>query len=139
MALSLRTKSYFRSQAALVGTRSSWDCLAASEALASLLLHDGRSPLIGRLRKIEVLGGTVFHAPLIPKRFAGELAWTTHYVCIDRGIVYDPVALQPLRFGSYTRSVFDEELSIETFVAQAELEKYLAARSPNPGRALSTQ
>jgi hypothetical protein len=128
MALSPKTKSYLRAQAALIEERSFWNCLAVVETLAAMLLEEGRSPWIGRLRKSEARGDSVFHAPLMPLRFHGAITWTTHYVCVDRGIVYDPVALRPLRLRRYSQVVFGEEIQIETFVAESDVERYLRSR-----------
>src|SRR6185436_9303454 len=128
MSLSPRTKSYFRAQAALIDARGFWNCLAAVETLAGLLIEDGRSPWIGRLRKSEARGDSVFHAPLMPLRFHGAITWTTHYVCVERGIVYDPVALRPLPLGRYSQAVFGEEIPIETFVAERDVEIYLRSK-----------
>jgi len=129
MALSPTVKSFFRAQTALIEERGFWNCLSAVETLAALLLEGGRSPWIGRLRKSEARGDTVFHGPLMPLRFHGAITWTTHYVCIERGIVYDPVALRPLPLRRYSQAVFGEEIPIETFVAEGDAEKYLRSRS----------
>ena len=48
-------------------------------------------------------------------------------MCVDRGIVYDPVALRPLPLSRYSQAVFGEEIPIETFVAEGDVEKYLKA------------
>src|SRR6185436_11155696 len=127
MSLSPRTKSYFRAQAAVIDARGFWNCLAAVETLAALLIEEGRSPWIGRLRKSEARGDSVFHAPLMPLRFHGAITWTTHYVCVERGTVYDPAAARPLPLSSYSQEVFGEEIPIETFVAPEDLERYLKA------------
>jgi len=128
MALSPKTKSYFREQSALIEERSFWNCLAAVETLAALLLEEGRSPWIARFRKSEQRGDSVFHAPLMPLRFHGAITWTTHYVCVDRGIVYDPAALRPLPLRRYSQEVFGEEIPIETFVAEGDVERYLKSK-----------
>lgn len=128
MKLSPKTKSYFRSQAAVIEARGFWNCLAAVETLAGLLLEEGRSPWIGRLRKSEARGDTVFHAPLMPLRFHGAITWTTHYVCVERGIVYDPVALRPLPLGRYSQAVFGEEIQIEAFISEDDVERYLRSK-----------
>lgn len=129
MALSPTFKSYFREQVAVINSGIFWNCLAAAETLAALLLNEGRSPWIGRLRKTETRGDTMFHGPLIAVASPQLMAWTTHYVCVDRGIVYDPVGSRPMPLRRYSRSVFGEDLPIETFVARDEVEKYLAAKN----------
>ena len=128
MALSSRAKFYLRDQAAVIDAGGFWNCLAAVETLARLLLEEGRSPWIGRLRKSETRGDSVFHAPLMPLRFHGTITWNTHYVCVERGIVYDPVALRPLPLRRYSQAVFGEEIPIETFVAEGDVESYLKSR-----------
>lgn len=130
MALSSRVKAYFRAQADAVAAPGFWNCLTAAETLATLLLEDERSPWIGRLRKSEMRNGAMFHAPLIPLRSRGGRAWTTHYVCIEGGIVYDPVGLRPLRLRRYSQSVFGQDLAIETYVAPADVRTYLESRGP---------
>ena len=127
-------KAYFRAQAALVDAPGFWNCLTAAETLATLLLDEGRLPWIGRLRKSEARGERVFHAPLIPLRNGRARTWTTHYVCVEGGIVYDPVASRLLRLGRYSRSVFGEEIPVETFVAPADVERYLESRRSPPSR-----
>ena len=134
MALSPGVKSYFRAQVAAVQARGYWNCLNAAETLAALLLEDGGSPWIGRLRKSETRGDTVFHAPLIPLRSHGGRAWTTHYVCVERSIVYDPAGLRPYPIHRYGESVFGEELPIEPFVTQTDVEEYLRTHDPVDAR-----
>lgn len=128
MALSHRIKTYFRSQSAVLAERRLWNCLAAAETLAALLLEEGRSPWIGRLRKTEARGDAVFHVPLMPRRFRGAVTWNTHYVCVDRDIVYDPAALRPLPLRRYSQEVFGQEIPIETFVAEVDLVSYLKSK-----------
>jgi len=130
MPLSSKVNAYFRAQAALVDQPGFWNCLTAAEALATLLLEEGRSPWIGRLRKTEIRGDDVFHAPLIPLISRAGRAWTTHYVCVERGTVYDPVASRPLPLRHYSRSVFGEDIPLETFVAPADVAARLASRPP---------
>jgi hypothetical protein len=129
MALSPKVKAYFRAQAAAVAGGGFWDCRTAAETLARLFLGDGRSPWIGRLRKSQARGDTVFHAPLIPRLVHGALAWTTHYVCVERGVVYDPAGLRPWPMRRYSQAVFGQDLPIETFVAQADIARHLEATS----------
>jgi hypothetical protein len=128
MALSPSFKSYFREQTAIVHGGAFWNCLASAETLAAILVNEGRAPWIGRLRKTEVREDGVFHGPLILVNSPGVSAWTTHYICVDRGIVYDPAGRRPRRLDGYSRSVFGEEIAIETFVAQEAVKEYLAAK-----------
>jgi hypothetical protein len=129
MALSPTFKSCFREQVAVIDSGVFWNCLAAAETLAALLLSEGRSPWIGRLRKTEARGDTLFHGPLIAVGSSQLMAWTTHYVCVDRGIVYDPVGSRPMPLRRYSKTVFGEDVPIETFVAQEEMGKYLASKN----------
>ena len=80
-----------------------------------------------RLRKREVRGDQVFHAPLIPRTLGHAAAWTTHYVSCCDGMAYDPVAGKPLRLETYSLEVFGEQISTEVFVPAGELPAYLAA------------
>ena len=129
MRLSSKVNAYFRAQAALADTPGFWNCLNAAETLAQLLRAEGRSPWIGRLRRVETRGEAVFHAPLIPRCSGGGRAWTTHYVCVEGGLVYDPLAARPRPLRTFSRCVFGEEIPVETFVGTAELGEYLASRA----------
>jgi hypothetical protein len=128
VALSPEVKAYFRAQVAAVEAPGYWNCLTAAETLASLLLGAGRSPWIGRLRSRRMRGDAVFHAPLISRRVRGGRTWTTHYVCVERRVVYDPAGRRPWPLSRYSQSVFGEAMPLETFVAEPEIASYLAAR-----------
>jgi hypothetical protein len=129
MALPYKLKTYFHEQVALILAGAYWNCLLSAGTIAGLLLEDGRSPWIGSLRKVEVRGADVFHAPLIPLTCRPTRAWTTHYVCVDGSVVYDPVALRPMRLDCYSKTVFGEALTIDTYVGEDGISSYLAARS----------
>ena len=113
-------------QSALVRLGGYWNCLAAARKLAALLLSEGRSPWVMRLRKPEMVGERVFHAPLIPLALGVAAAWTTHYVSCCDGMAYDPVAGRPLRLETYSLEVFGEQIQAEVFVRAGELPAYLA-------------
>lgn len=113
-------------QSAIVRTGGYWNCLAAARELSALLLAEGRSPWIARLRKTLSLEGQVFHAPLIPRAQGVAATWTTHYVCCCDAIAYDPVAGKVMRLETYSLEVFGEEIPMEVFVQTAELPAYLA-------------
>ena len=104
---------YVQKKNAEVRVGGYWNCLIVAQEVASLLLAEGFTPWIARLRKTEVSSGRVFHAPLIPRVPGLSLAWTTHYVCCCEGIAYDPLAGRPLALDSYTLEVFGEELPLE--------------------------
>lgn len=119
-------------QSALVRAGGYWNCLAAARELAALLLAEGRSPWVARLRKTETIGDRIFHAPLIPRALGFVAAWTTHYVSCCDGLAYDPVAGKPIRLETYSLEVFGEQISTEVFVPAGELPAYLAGnQSPS--------
>lgn len=129
MPLPPKLKSYFRDQVAVIQTGAYWNCLLSAETHAELLLEAGRSPWIGLLRKVEMRGHDVFYAPLIPLTCYPGRVWTTHYVCVAGGVVYDPIGLRPIRLDRYGQAVFGEALQIKPHVAQSSIASYLAARS----------
>ena len=114
-------------QSALVRSGGYWNCLTAARELSALLLAEGRSPWIARLRKTESLKGEVFHAPLSPRAPYVAVTWTTHYVCCCDGMAYDPVAGRAIQLEGYSMEVFGKHISMEVFVPAAELPSYLAA------------
>jgi hypothetical protein len=114
-------------QSALVRLGGYWNCLTAARELSALLLAEGRSPWVARLRKTETIGDQVFHAPLIPRALGIKSAWTTHYVSCCDGMAFDPVAGKPIQLETYSLEVFGEQISTEVFVPADELPAYLAA------------
>jgi hypothetical protein len=118
--------AYLEEQSALVRAGGYWNCLVAARRLAELLLTEGRSPWIARLRKTETRGEDVFHVPLIPRRVGVSRAWTTHYVCCCDEVAYDPVAGKTMRLDAYSQNVFNEQIPMEVFVAYEDLAAYLA-------------
>lgn len=113
-------------QSALVRSGGYWNCLNAARELSTLLLAEGRSPWIARLRKTIGLGEKVFHAPLTPRVPGVAATWTTHYVCCCDAMAYDPVAGKAIRLEVYSMEVFGEQISTEVFVPAVELPAYLA-------------
>jgi hypothetical protein len=106
-------KDYMQKKSAEVRRGDYWNCLLVAQEVASLLLAEGFTPWIARLRKTEVSSGHVFHAPLIPRVPGLSPTWTTHYVCCCEGMAYDPLAGRPLSLDSYTLEIFGEELPLE--------------------------
>lgn len=89
-----------------------YDCLKEARAVAARLRAEGKSPWIGRLRKIERIGEERFHHPLIP-RVPGVPAFNTHYVCCCDGFAYDPLLggkAEPLE--SYAQTLFGLDVEI---------------------------
>lgn len=115
-------------QSALVRSGGYWNCLTAARELSALLLAEGRSPWIVRLRKTTTLKGEVFHAPLSPRAPYVAVTWTTHYVCCCDGMTYDPVAGKAIPLEVYSLEVFGEHIPTEDFVPSVELPAYLAGK-----------
>ena len=113
-------------QSALLRAGSYWNCLTAARKLSALLLDEGRSPWIARLRKTEARGEHVFHAPLTPRVPGVAATWTTHYVCCCDAMAYDPVAGKVIRLEVYSLEVFGQQISTEVFVPAVKLSAYLA-------------
>jgi hypothetical protein len=90
------------------------DCVAHACALARLLLDDGRTPWIGRLRETIQRDDYIFHAPLTPIRSMGNArpTWTTHYVCCAGDEVYDPIAGKPLAIADYAQIIFGRVIPV---------------------------
>jgi len=88
-----------------------YDCLKEARAAAARLRAEGKSPWIGRLRKIEQIGEERFHHPLIP-RVPGLHAFNTHYVCCCDGLAYDPLLPAPEPLESYARTLFGIDVEI---------------------------
>lgn len=123
---SVSVRTCLEEQNALVRAGGYWNCLVAAREIAALLLCEGRSPWIARLRKTEKFKEHVFHAPLSPRPLGIAATWTTHYVSCCDGMAYDPVAGRPIRLETYSLEVFGEHIPAEVFVQADELASYLA-------------
>ena len=118
--------AYLEEQSILVRSASYWNCLTAARELAALLLAEGRTPWIARLRKTEAIEDQVLHAPLIPRVLGVTATWTTHYVCCCEEVAYDPIAGRMIQLEAYSLEVFGEQISMEVFVPAGEVEAYLS-------------
>ena len=87
------------------------DCLKDAREIAARLRAEGKSPWIGRLRKVEETEYGRFNHPLIP-RVPNVLAFTTHYVCCCDGLAYDPLLDAPEPLETYSRTLFGIEIPI---------------------------
>ena len=135
---------YLRAVSDALGNGYPDDCVAHACRLAELLLGEGESPWIGRLRDVRHDPSGTFHGPLIPKRLVGRNArtWTTHYVACVGGTAYDPLAGMPAALTEYAISVFGREIPIERFLdspttaelsRRGELQSAFRARQRNAG------
>jgi hypothetical protein len=124
--LSVSVRACLEKQNAIVRAGGYWNCLVAAREISSLLLCEGRSPWIARLRKTEKFKGHVFHAPLSPRPLGIAATWTTHYISCCDGMAYDPVAGRPIKLETYSMEVFGEHIAAEVFVQADELPVYLA-------------
>lgn len=113
MSLPAAAMLFFSEQVEVLRRGDYWDCRRSATRLAELLRAEGRAPWIGRLRRREVRGDSVFHAPLTARVGDRSMTWTTHYVCVDGDVVHDPVAGEPLPIAAYSRRVFDADIDIE--------------------------
>ena len=111
----------FEEECALFRSGNYWNCLAAARKLSALLLADGRSPWIARLRKTVALGDEAFRVPLIPRVAGVAATWTTHYVCCCDGMAYDPVAGRVIPLETYSMELFGKEIPAELFVPADKL------------------
>lgn len=94
------------------------DCLKYAHRLIEALRAEGRDAWLGRLRRTEQRGDSVFHFPLVALRYrnrglARVPAWTTHYVACCAGEAWDPLSGRPIAIVEYPRVVFGEELEVE--------------------------
>ena len=118
--------AYLEEQGAVVRAGGYWNCLVAARKLSALLLAEGRSPWIMRMRKREDRGGQVFNAPLTPRVPGVSATWTTHYVSCCDGMAYDPVVGKPIQLETYSLEIFGEQIPTEVFMSTEELPAYLA-------------
>ncbi len=109
---------YLREITAVLSRGYPADCVTHACRLVELLLAEGASPWIGRLRDETHQPYGVMHGPLIPKQLTGRNArtWTTHYVACADGSVYDPLAGIAVPIVDYPVFVFGRPIPIETFL-----------------------
>ena len=95
------------------------DCLDEAIRIAELLLAEGKRPWIGRIR--DRSGD--FSGVLYPWRFEGRNApsYTTHYVCCEGELAYDPIAGEPVHVGEIAERVFRRNLPVERVLDVGEV------------------
>lgn len=94
--------------AAMTANRYPADCVAHAMRVAECLIADGASPWIGRIRDLVVQGGQTISRPLIPLRFSGigKPQWSSHYVCCNDGLAYDPLIGEPVPIDELAARIF---------------------------------
>jgi hypothetical protein len=118
---------YLRDTSLAMTERYAGDCRQHAYKIAKLLIAEGRSPWIARIRETVVQGDNVFHAPLTPRRLFGDssVTWTTHYVACAGGEAYDPIIGEPVPLEGYTERLFGREISVDIFLDCEATEQFL--------------
>jgi len=108
--------------------RYAGDCRQQAYEIAKLLIAEGRTPWIVRIRETVTLGDSVFHAPLTTVRKFGfdSVTWTTHYAACAGSEVYDPVIGEPVSLDGYTVRMFGREIPVETYLDCEATEQFLS-------------
>lgn len=103
------------------------DCVAHAVQLAELLSAGGATPWIGRIRELVVEGELTISRPLIPLRFSGpgKPQWSTHYVCCNDGLAYDPLVGEPIRIEELAMRVFGRTLEVTEAVSSSKVKALL--------------
>ena len=103
------------------------DCVAHAVRLAELLCAGGATPWIGRIRDFVVQGEHAISRPLIPLRFSGigKPQWSTHYVCCNDGLAYDPLVGEPVRIEELAMRVFGRTLDVTEAVSSSKVKALL--------------
>jgi hypothetical protein len=109
-SLRVRASEYLRERSAQFEHELPGDCVDEAIHIAELLLAEGKRPWIGRIR--DRRGD--FAGLLYAWRFEGRQAigWTTHYVCCEGDLAYDPLAGEPVPVGEFAARVFQKPLEI---------------------------
>lgn len=118
---------YLRDTSLAMTERYAGDCRQHAYKIAKLLIAEGRSPWIARIRETIVREDSVFHAPLTTRRLFGEdsVTWTTHYAACDGSEVYDPLIGEPVPLEGYTQRLFGREISVEIYLDCDATEQFL--------------
>lgn len=117
-----------------MATQHQQDCVAHAVQLAKLLSTDGAEPWIGRIRDLVITVEHTISHPLIPIRFAGigRPQWSTHYVCCESQLAYDPLVGEPIAIDELALRVFGRTLPIEEVVPASKVKALLADDSLRP-------
>ena len=121
--------AYLRETSASMTTRYPEDCVAHAVRLAELLSAEGAEPWIGRIRELVVEGERTISRPLIPLRFSGigKPQWSTHYVCCNDGLAYDPLVGEPVNVDELALRVFGRTLEVTEAVSPSKVQALLDA------------
>jgi hypothetical protein len=125
----LTADEFIREESLTMQERYSGDCATYACRVAELLVAQGRSPWIGRVRHVTRDGENLMHWPLIPRRYAGRgaPAWTTHHVACSGRTAYDPLVGAPTDVESYAPQVFGLDIPVEVHLDSPMTESLLAS------------
>ena len=86
-----------------------YDCAIVALWVAKKLRDDGKDPhIIGYVDGSESNISQL--KALEPTPFEGRVQWFGHIVCINEGLVYDPILEEPEPADSYCTKVFGREI-----------------------------
>ncbi|HYC61921.1 MAG TPA: hypothetical protein VEK79_20390 [Thermoanaerobaculia bacterium] len=113
------------------------DCVAHAVRLAELLSAEDAAPRanplranpwIGRIRDLAVTDEHTISRPLIPVRFSGigKPQWSTHYVCCNDRLAYDPLIGEPVSIDELALRVFGRTLEVTEAVSPSKVKVLLA-------------
>lgn len=85
-------------------------CRDIAEEIGHALLADGGDP------RIMLVGSCKWDGQnpefLVPKPYEGKITWLTHYVCVQDGVVYDPMLAHPEPIDTYPSKAFGKEVKL---------------------------
>ena len=118
---------YLRETSALMDNRYPGDCVDHAIRIAERLRADGGSPWIGRIRDLVVAGELTISHPLIPVRFSGigKPQWSTHYICCEDRLAYDPLIGEPVPVDELAMRVFGRALEVVEVVPASDVKALL--------------
>lgn len=80
-------------------------CSQIAYDLMKLLKKEGKDPDTAHLEGRTVTE-SIWPEPIFPRVYEGRVAWRQHYVCVESGLVYDPMLDHPEPIDEYMQTAF---------------------------------
>ena len=94
-------------------------CILIAVDVARLILKEGGRPEIVSINGKKIDSSNT--KSIFPALYKGRVKWGAHMVCVNEGIVYDPMVGYPLELSEYLDTVFSEPVDSVVRIPQERI------------------
>lgn len=98
-------------------------CLLVAVDVAKLILEEGGKPELFAIRGKKV--DSVNTKSISPTQYDGRVEWGGHMVCVNDGIVYDPMVGNPTELSEYLETSFLEPVEATVRISKERIDDFV--------------